>query len=249
MKTEESNFKRFGLVGRKIGYSFSPAYFKEKFSTEKIDASYKIFELNQIQQFPQLFLTKNLAGLNVTTPYKEEIMIFMDSLSPEAKAIGAVNTVKFKGDHLIGHNTDYIGFKNSLEPLLNDKHTKALILGTGGATKAVKYALELLNIEFHTVSRESKKADFTYNDLTPEIIEDHSIIINATPLGTFPNVNQAPDIPYDGITNRHLAYDLVYNPEKSLFLTKAEAQKAQIKNGYEMLKIQADESWKIWNSK
>lgn len=249
MKTEESNFKRFGLVGRKIGYSFSPAYFKEKFKTEKIDASYKIFELNQIQQFPQLFLTKNLAGLNITTPYKEEIMIFMDSLSPEAKAIGAVNTVEFKGDHLIGHNTDYIGFKNSLKPLLEEQHTNALILGTGGATKALKYALTLLKIEFNTVSRESKKANFTYNDLTPEIIADHSILINATPLGTFPNVEQAADIPYDGISDRHLAYDLVYNPEKSLFLTKAETQGAQIKNGYEMLKIQAEASWKIWNSK
>lgn len=249
MKTKESNFKRFGLVGRKISYSFSPAYFKEKFSTAKIDASYKIFELNQIQQFPQLFLTSNLAGLNVTTPYKEEIMIFMDSLSPEAKAIGAVNTIKFKGDHLIGHNTDYIGFRDSIQPLLKENHTKALVLGTGGATKAVKYALGLLNIEFKTVSRDRSKADYTYEVLTPEIITEHPIIINATPLGTFPEVEQAADIPYEAITNQHLAYDLVYNPEKTLFLTQAEAQGAQIKNGYEMLEIQAEESWKIWNSK
>lgn len=249
MKTKGSNFRRFGLVGRKISYSFSPAYFNEKFKNEQIHASYKIFDIDQLHEFPSIFLNKDLAGLNITTPYKEEILIFMDSLSPEAKEIGAVNTIRFKGDRLIGHNTDYIGFKKSIQPLLKNHHHQALILGTGGATKAIKFALNQLNIPFQTVSRNKEEANFIYNQLTPEIIKEFPIIINATPLGTFPEVHKTPNLPIEGLGPNHLVYDLIYNPEKTLLLQNAENQGAEIKNGLEMLKIQAEASWDIWNLK
>lgn len=247
MKTNESNFRRFGLVGKNIGYSFSPAYFKNKFTQEGIDASYKIFDLHQIQNFPQIFLTKSIAGLNVTIPYKEDIMVFMDDLSPEAEAIGAVNTIAFKGERLVGHNTDYIGFRDSIQPLLKEHHRQALILGTGGATKAIKYALSLLEIPFKTVSRTKGNADYVYEDLNSEIITSFPIIINATPLGTAPNIEDHPPIPYDSISSEHLIYDLVYNPAQTTFLQKAKEMGATTKNGEEMLKIQAEAAWKIWN--
>lgn len=244
---EKSDFKRYGLIGRKISYSFSPEWFREKFKNENIQASYKLFDINQIQQFPSVFLTPGLKGLNVTIPYKEEIMVFMDDLSPEAETIGAVNTIAFKGDRLIGHNTDWIGFRDSLSPLLQEHHNRALILGTGGSAKAVKFALEWLNIPYQSVSRQPGAADFIYTDLNEYIISEHPLIINTTPLGTEPDIDMAPEIPYEFLTASHLVYDLIYNPEKTKLLQLAEMHGAAIKNGLEMLKIQAEESWKIWN--
>lgn len=247
-KEENSSFRRFGLIGKNITHSFSPDYFNQKFKQEKIPASYKLFDLSDIQQFPNIFMTNNLVGLNVTTPYKEEIIFFMDELSAEAEEIGAINTIRIKGQHIKGFNTDWAGFKQSIEPWLNDQHTKALILGTGGATKAVKYALQQLGISFDTVSRTPGKADYIYSDLNEFIISDHKIIINATPVGTFPNVDNAPEIPYEHLGPNHLVYDLIYNPDKTKFLQVAEMHGAVIKNGREMLEIQAEEAWKIWNS-
>lgn len=249
MKTEDSSFRRFGLVGRNIEYSFSPQYFMNKFQKENIHAHYKIYDLKEIKDFPSIFLTKNLSGLNVTTPYKEEIMIFMDDLSEAAQKIGAVNTIQFKGDRLVGHNTDYIGFKNSLKPLLENHHKNALILGTGGASKAIQYALNELEISFKIVSRNPGKADFIYQDLSDEIISKYQIIINTTPIGTYPGINEMPNFPTETLGKHHLVFDLIYNPEKSLLLQKAEIQGAKTENGLKMLEIQADESWKLWNYK
>ena len=244
---EKLNFRKFGLVGKDISYSFSPTYFHQKFENEGINAAYKLFDIQNIHHFSHIFLKNNIAGLNVTIPYKEQIINFLDELSPEASKIGAVNTIQFKGQKLIGHNTDYLGFKKSIEPLLQSHHKSALILGTGGATKAVKFALNQLNIDFKTVSRDVKKANFTYTELNEEILKKFQIIINATPLGTFPNIDSYPKIPFSGIDSTFLAYDLIYNPEKTTFLQKCEKQGATIKNGLEMLQIQADEAWKIWN--
>lgn len=243
-----SNFRRFGLVGKKIGYSFSPEFFTEKFKREGISASYRLFDIPDIHRFPNIFMTENLAGLNVTTPYKEEVMFFMDKVSREAETIGAVNTIQIKGQQLTGHNTDWIGFKKSIEPWLTEKHDQALILGTGGATKAVLFALNEMKIPYKTVSRSPGAADFIYEDLNEKIISSFPIIINATPVGTTPDVDLAPEIPYEHLNANHLVYDLIYNPEKTKFLQLAEMHGATIKNGREMLEIQAEEAWKIWNS-
>ncbi|MDO5655512.1 MAG: shikimate dehydrogenase [Flavobacteriaceae bacterium] len=246
---ENSNYRKFGLVGREISHSFSPKFFKNKFEKENIQASYRLFELKHIRDFPNLFAKHDIAGLNVTIPYKEEIIIFLDELSPQAAEIGAVNTIKIKGAHLFGYNTDWIGFKNSIQPLLNSGHNQALILGTGGATKAVQYALKQLEIPFNTVSRQAGRGDFIYSDLNEKIISEHKIIINSSPVGSFPHIVSEPQIPYEFLDSSHLVYDLVYNPEKTKFLQLAEMKGAKIKNGLEMLEIQAEEAWKIWNSK
>lgn len=240
---------QFGLIGRNISYSFSQKYFSDKFLLEQIkNVSYQTFDLNEISQLKELVQNKNLKGLNITIPYKEEILPFLDKLSPEAEKIGAVNCIRIERDAennptLIGFNTDAYGFKNSLKPLLESHHQKALILGDGGAAKAVKYALDKLEIPHKSVTR---NGNFHYSGLTNEIIQDHQIIINSTPLGTFPDVENAPDIPYEFLTNRHLLYDLIYNPEKTKFLKNGEIKGAKIKNGYEMLVLQAEKSWEIW---
>lgn len=240
---------QFGLIGRTISYSFSQKYFSDKFDLEKIEnTSYQIFDLNEISEIEKLVQNKNLKGLNVTIPYKEQILPFLDQLSPEAEKIGAVNCIRIQRNAednpiLTGFNTDAYGFENSLKPLLESHHQRALILGDGGAAKAVKYALDKLEIPFRTVTR---NGSFLYSDLTKEIILDHPIIINSTPLGTFPDVENAPDIPYEFLTERHLLYDLVYNPEKTKFLKNGELKGAKIKNGYEMLVLQAEKSWEIW---
>lgn len=240
---------QFGLIGRNISYSFSQKYFSDKFNSEKIENTfYQTFDLQNVSEFEELVQTKNLKGLNVTIPYKEQILLFLDQLSPEAEKIGAVNCIQIQRDaenNLIkkGFNTDAYGFENSLKPLLELHHQKALILGDGGAAKAVKFVLDKLEITHKTVTR---KGDFLYSDLTKEIIQDHPIIINSTPLGTFPDVENAPDIPYEFISDRHILYDLIYNPEKTQFLKNGETKGAKIKNGYEMLVLQAEKSWEIW---
>ena len=235
----------YGLIGKNISYSFSRNYFNEKFKKETIlNSQYINFDLDSLPQLNQIFNQEN-KGFNVTIPYKETIIPYLDALDLHAEKIGAVNTIQIKNNIKTGFNTDWIGFKNSIVSLLKPHHKKALILGTGGASKAIKYALEQLQIEYKVVSR--TQADFTYNDLNESIIKEYLVIINCTPLGTFPNIEQAPQIPYEFITENHLAYDLVYNPEETQFLKNCKVKGAQIKNGLEMLEIQAEEAWKIWN--
>ena len=240
--------KTFGLLGKNISYSFSRGYFTEKFNTlELTDYEYVNFDLPSIELLPSI-LNDNVLGFNVTIPYKEAVMEFLDIVSDEAREIGAVNTVKVENGRLIGFNTDYVGFEESLKPLLKPHHKKALILGTGGASKAIKYVLGRLKIQFKVVSRKPSKDQISYNDLTKKIIEEHTIIINCTPLGTFPNIDNSPDIPYKYLNNNHLLYDLIYNPAKTTFLAEGEQKGATIFNGQRMLELQAEKAWEIWNS-
>ena len=243
--TEKNRNKIYGLIGKDIGYSFSGQYFAEKFIDEKIqDSVYETYDLKEISAIEKLFQNPNLKGLNVTIPYKEQIIPFLDELSPEAKEIGAVNCVKIEKGKKTGFNTDVFGFEKSLKPLLENHHKSALVLGSGGASKAVNFVLKKLQISFQIVSR---KGILTYQDLDEEEIKNHNLIINCTPLGTTPNIGQAPEIPYEFLTQNHFLYDLVYNPPKSKFLQLGENQKSKIKNGYEMLVLQAEKSWEIWN--
>lgn len=244
--------KKLGLLGKNIGYSFSKNYFTKKFLEENIDHlySYQNFDIQDINEFTNL-LQKNpeLIGLNVTIPYKEEIIPFLDELSDNAKQIGAVNTIKIEPNgKLLGDNTDFFGFAESLKPLLQSHHKKALILGTGGAAKAIAFGLQKLNIDFTFVSRIIKENTIGYEDLDSKTGEEYQIVINCTPLGTFPNTEVCPDIPYELFTKDHIAYDLIYNPDKTTFLNRAEENGAIIKNGHEMLILQAEKAWKIWNS-
>jgi|TARA_B110000014_G_C20109674_1_gene584323 shikimate dehydrogenase len=240
---------KFGLIGKNISYSFSQKYFSNKFKKEGLDNYiYLNFDINSISQITNI-LKKNssIKGLNVTIPYKESVIPFLDKLSNKAKNIGAVNTIRYtKKGELKGYNTDEYGFRNSLLPHLKAHHKKALVLGTGGASKAIAYALEKLHIEYSYVSR-NKNTNYTYNTLTTEIIKEHHIIINCTPLGTFPEIEEYPNIPYDGISNEHLLYDLIYNPKETTFLKKGKKQGAQIINGIKMLELQAEKAWRIWN--
>jgi len=243
--------KKLGLLGRNIGYSFSRNYFAQKFTQEAITESfsYENFDIPNIQDFPEVLKNNaNLIGLNVTIPYKEEVTPYLDELSEDAKQIGAVNTIKVTDGKLIGHNTDYFGFIESLKPLLKPHHKKALILGTGGAAKAIAFGLLQLKIDFTFVSRLEKENTLAYEDLEEKTGQEYQIIINCTPLGTFPNTEVCPDIPYEMFTQHHIAYDLIYNPEKTTFLSKAEEKGATIKNGHEMLMLQAEKAWEIWNS-
>ena len=240
--------KNFGLVGKNISYSFSRKYFTEKFEKENIEAKYYNFDLKNIKQFRDVIKeTPNLQGLNVTIPYKQEIIPFLDDLAPEAREIGAVNTINVNGNKLIGHNTDYIGFSESLKPHLKPHHKKALILGTGGASKAVAYALKKLDIEYKFVSRSSGEAKLEYNDLSEEIIKEYRLIINTTPVGTFPEVEESPQLPFQYLNEKHLIYDLIYNPETTRLMARAKKQGASVTNGLKMLQLQAESAWKIWN--
>lgn len=242
--------KIFGLVGRNISYSFSAGYFKKKFEKLKLDnVSYRNFDIDEIEEFPYIIKnTKGLRGLNVTIPYKEEVIPLLDKLSKNAKAIGAVNTITVsRKGKLKGYNTDYYGFKKSLKPLLDKHHERALILGTGGAAKAVAFALRKLKIEYDFVSRSGNEESFGYADLTKEIFDEYHIIINTTPVGTFPDVNECPELDYKLFTKKHIAYDLVYNPEETRFLREAKENGAKTINGYKMLVHQAERAWKIWN--
>lgn len=239
----------YGLIGKNIAYSFSRQFFNEKFKNENlIDSVYKNFDIEHINEFKSCLKDNpNIKGLNVTIPFKEDIIPLLDKMSTKATSIGAVNTIKItRNGQLKGYNTDAYGFKKSIEPFIKKHHKKALILGTGGASKAIAYTLKKLQIEYHFVSRnESEK--YQYKSLTPDIIKEHQIIINCTPLGTYPNLEECPSIPYQSLTEHHILYDLVYNPEETLFLKKGKEMGAKIINGKKMLVLQAKKSWKIWN--
>ncbi len=242
----------YGLLGYPLGHSFSKMYFSEKFQSENISAEYRNFEISDVSLIREVVATEpNLCGLNVTIPYKESVIKYLDDLDEKAARIGAVNVIKFIRQknkvRLIGYNSDVVGFKNSIEPLLPSGCTDALILGTGGASKAVYYALEELGIKPVYVSRTSKKGQFIYPDLDKYIMEKYKIIVNTTPLGMYPKIEFCPHIPYDLIVPGTLAYDVIYNPEETLFMKKAQAQGAIVKNGLEMLLLQANEAWRIWN--
>lgn len=250
MAKTEKDKARFGLIGRNISYSFSKTYFNNKFKALNLpDFSYENFDLPSLEEFPALIKMHNtLRGLNVTIPYKEEIIPFLDILDEKAKHIGAINTVKFTKDGLKGFNTDVYGFKKSIQPFLKESHKKALILGTGGASKAVSFVLKELGISYKYVSRNPIGDQIGYSALNKEIISTHTVIINCTPLGTFPNIESRPDIPYELLTSNHLLFDLIYNPEKTSFLLSGEQKGAIICNGAKMLELQAEKAWQIWNS-
>ncbi len=240
---------RFGLIGRNISYSFSEEYFAQKFKNLGLsDHSYENFDLAAIEEFQGLIANnKNLTGLNVTIPYKEAVIPFLDELSTKARKIGAVNTIKFTKNGLKGYNTDIYGFGRSIEPFLKSHHQKALILGTGGASKAVAFVFDEIGIEYRFVSRNADADQFTYASLDQKIIEAHPIIVNCTPLGTYPNIHDLPDIPYRFLSSKHLLFDLIYNPEKTSFLQAGEQRGATILNGLKMLELQAEKAWQIWN--
>ena len=243
--------KHFGLIGKTLDYSFSKKFFDEKFSTLKLPHTFSNFEFAD-EQALGLFLLDDvfkLDGFSVTIPYKEIIIPYLDKLEDSAKKTQAVNSVSVNNGKLIGYNTDSYGFSKALEPHLKKAHNKALILGTGGASKAVAHALSLLKIDFTFVSRKPQNKNIlNYTELDEKIISSHQIIINTTPLGTFPDTTNCPDIPYQYITSQYIAFDLVYNPEETLFLKKAKQEGASIENGLAMLHFQAEKSWKIWNN-
>ena len=250
--------RTYGLIGFPLKHSFSSKFFTEKYDREGVDAEYLNFEIEDILQIREVILfNQNLYGLNVTIPYKEQVIPFLNEITPEAQKIGAVNTIKIEREpgnmyfyNLIGYNTDYIGFRKSIEPLIKTQiHKKALILGTGGASKAVRQAFEDMNIDWKYVSRSKGIDRFTYEELNQDILNEYKIIVNCSPIGTFPNTEESPDLPYQFLTREHLLYDLVYNPSKTLFLQKGKAQGAIIKNGAEMLELQALAAWDIWTQK
>lgn len=249
--TEKGKNKLFGLLGKNISYSFSRGYFTEKFKDLNLDShKYVNFDLQNIKDFSSIIEeNEDLKGINVTIPYKEDVMSFLNKLDKTAKKIGAVNTIKFtKRGNLKGYNSDVVGFENSILPLLKKHHKKALILGTGGASKAIAYALKRNNIKFKFVSRNPEgKKQISYKGLTKDIIQKHTVIINSTPLGTSPDIEKCPNIPYQYLTDNHILYDLIYNPAITTFLSKGKEKGAIIKNGLEMLQLQAEESWRIWN--
>ncbi|MCD7926906.1 MAG: shikimate dehydrogenase [Bacteroides sp.] len=244
--------RKYGLIGYPLGHSFSKNFFNEKFHSENIDAEYVNFESPAIKELPSVLLANpNLVGLNVTIPYKEQVISYLDELDKDAAAIGAVNVIKIvnqKGKtKLVGYNSDVIGFTQSIEPLLEPQHKKALILGTGGASKAVDYGLRKLGLECKFVSRTSREGMLTYEELTPEIMDEYKVIVNCTPVGMYPHADQYPNIPYECLTPNHLLYDLLYNPDTTLFMKKGADKGAVVKNGLEMLLLQAFGAWDIWN--
>lgn len=243
---------KYGLIGFPLGHSFSRNFFNEKFENEGIKAKYINFEIPQIEDFPEILASNpELKGLNVTIPYKQKVMAYLDELSPEAKAIGAVNVIRVshKGKDVVlkGFNSDVIGFTRSIEPMLEPAHKKALILGTGGASKAIEYGLKTLGLETLFVSRTKKENTITYEEVTPEIIKEYNVIVNCTPLGMHPKADTCPDIPYEAMDGHTILYDLIYNPDETLFLTKGAKYSATTKNGLEMLLLQAFASWEFWN--
>lgn len=239
----------YGLIGYPLEHSFSPEYFKQKFLAENTTALYRLFPIKDISELKPLI--KNhpaLRGLNVTIPYKSQVFSYLDDVDDIAAKVGAVNCIKIQDRKLTGYNTDVHGFTESLKPLLKSYHNKALILGNGGAAKAVKYSLRELGIDYTVVSKSNKPSVITYSDISEEIIEEYHIIINTTPLGMYPDIERYPAIPYQLLTDKHLLYDLVYNPAQTEFLKKGEKYGATTKNGQEMLQLQAEASWRIWNS-
>lgn len=245
--------KKYGLIGYPLGHSFSMGYFNEKFKNEAINAVYENFEIPDIQDITTVIGSNpDLAGFNVTIPYKEKVMDYLDYIAPEAAEIGAVNVVKVthNGERAVlkGFNSDVVGFVNSIKPLLRPLHKKALVFGTGGASKAVEYGLRKLGLETIKVSRTEKDNTITYGQVTPELLSEYKVIVNCTPCGMAPHFDECPNLPYDSIDDSFLLYDLIYNPEETLFLRKGKEKDATVKNGLEMLLLQAEEGWNIWNS-
>lgn len=241
----------FGLIGKNISYSYSKFFFNQKFKKENIkDAIYKIFDIKDINQIKMIFNeNKNLYGLNITIPYKEKIFHYINEFSPEVLKIGSINTIKIMGNKIIGYNTDIYGFETSFLKMKKKNHTKALILGTGGAAKAISYILKKQNIIYKYVSRYNyNNITILYSDITKSLLNDYNIIINCTPIGTYPNIHECPNIPYNYLTKNHYMYDLIYNPYETLFLNKGRQQGCLTKNGLDMLYLQANKSWEIWNS-
>lgn len=243
----------YGLIGFPLEHSMSRMFFNQKFEAEGINARYLNFELPDIGDLHELIAEyPELRGLNVTIPYKEQVIPYLDSIDPYAESIGAVNVIRVTQTEnslkLCGYNSDVIGFRESIRPLLRPYHRRALILGTGGASKAVEAALNELGIPAIKVSRTPSDTQMSYADLSPEVMARHTVIINTTPLGMYPDVDSCPDIPYDLLTGRHLCYDLLYNPDRTKFMKLAEAHGATVKNGLEMLLLQAFESWRIWTT-
>lgn len=245
---------KYGLIGYPLGHSFSIGYFNERFENENIDAKYINFEIPSIDDFPEVLASNpQLKGLNVTIPYKEKVIPFLDSVSPEARAIGAVNVIRVthKGNKVIlkGFNSDVIGFTKSIEPMLEKCHKKALILGTGGASKAVNYGLKSLGLETVFVSRYERPGTIQYESITPDVVKEYNVIVNCTPLGMYPHSDECPKLPYEALDSHNILYDLIYNPDQTLFMKKGLAHGAQVKNGLEMLLLQAFASWEFWNGK
>jgi shikimate dehydrogenase len=241
----------FGLIGKKLDHSFSPGYFNEKFRVEGIlDASYRAFPLDEISDFPALLSSMpNLRGLNVTIPYKEAIIPYLDELDKSAEAVGAVNCIDIRNEKLIGHNTDITGFEKSLMQILKGRKDidRALVLGSGGAAKAVNFVLKKLEIQYITLSRNPKQNQIAYKDIDKQLIKEHKLIINCSPLGMYPNLESCPEIPYHFLGNNHILYDLVYNPPETTFMKNGKNRGAEVVNGLEMLHVQAEAAWEIWN--
>ena len=242
----ESDNKLFGLLGKDIGYSFSRDYFSNKFTAENLQHKYVNFDLENLSTFKSLLSRKDISGMNVTIPYKQKVIPFLDELDPVAKAIGAVNTIVFKDNKRLGYNTDHIGFQNTLLNHLKPHHNKALVLGTGGASKAVCYVLEQLNIQVQKVSRNEGPDRKTYHQLSAKDYKDHTLLINCTPLGTHPNTGAFPPIDYKQLNAEHLLYDLIYNPKVTAFMQMGKDKGAVVLNGYQMLVEQAEASWSLW---
>ena len=243
---------KYGLIGYPLGHSFSISYFNEKFQNENINAKYINFEIPSIEALPEVLASNpELKGLNVTIPYKEKVMSYLDQISPEARAIGAVNVIRVihKGNdvQLKGYNSDAIGFTKSIEPMLEKWHKKALILGTGGASKAVNYGLRSLGIETVFVSRYERPGTIQYQRITPEIVKEYNVIVNCTPVGMYPRVDECPNLPYEAMDSHTILYDLIYNPDETLFMKRGTEYGANVKNGLEMLLLQAFASWEFWN--
>ena len=248
--------KVYGLIVYPLGHSFSQTFFNQKFEAEGINARYENFAIPDIGDFMEVFAeTPNLDGLNVTIPYKQQVMAYLNDVDPVAQRVGAVNVIQVirgKADNdfrLIGFNSDIVGFTRSIAPLLQPHHKRALVLGTGGASRAVCCGLQDVGVEPQLVSRTKRDGVLTYDELTPEVMASHTVIVNTTPLGMYPHVDECPDIPYDLINSDFLCYDLLYNPDTTLFMKRAEEHGATVKNGLEMLLLQAFESWEIWTSR
>ncbi len=241
--------KNYGLIGFPLTHSFSVRYFADKFEKEGIkDASYRNFPLESIEELPDLIHNQKLDGFNITIPYKEAVIEYLDSIDTAAEAIDAVNCVKITDGKLKGYNTDVYGFRESLRKFIGERSPKALILGTGGSSKAVSHALSELDIPYSFVSRRKKAEWYTYADLTPAVLETYQLIINTTPLGMFPNMDGYVPLPYESMTGEHFLYDLIYNPAETQFLKMGREHGAQTKNGLEMLHLQAERNWEIWNT-
>ena len=246
---------KYGLIGYPLGHSFSISYFNQKFADEGINATYENFEIPSIDDLPEIIdRYPNLRGLNVTIPYKEKVIPFLDSISPEARAIGAVNVIRVthqKNKTLLkGYNSDVIGFTQSIEPMLDPKwHKKALILGTGGASTAINYGLKSLGIEPVFVSRYERPGTIQYQSITPEVVREYNVIVNCTPMGMYPHTDECPQLPYEAMDSHTILYDLIYNPDQTLFMRNGAKYGAEVKNGLEMLLLQAFASWEFWHER